>query len=592
MSGLSLSQYLRPYAVRSTPVNTAVYSRFYSAAGLVCPRRCTPTRPSAKAATVGLRRFKSDKSKSTEAASAMSPESSRIATEKRVQKLESLEALKWPRIENAGVVDPVSIPQFRAKYRDLAAADQPTELIELRGRIMAIRNQSSRLTFIDILGDFETVQVMLDARYMEKINAIELEQFKTSRAPLLRGDFISVRGAAVVSSQGELTLKATDVPSLLSPSLAPVPTSLINEETKVQSRHLALLVSKQAAQTLRFRSELIWWMRNFFVNKDFLEVQTPILADYASGATARPFLTSATEFPHKELALRIAPELWLKRLVVGGFDKIFEIGPSFRNEGLDGTHNPEFTMCEFYQAYASLPSLIQLTEDFVRSLAAHSSKVWKGQPAVEEAFPPSYFQDFEQFEFIPVLEAALNVKLPDLEQPNALAQLRELLGDRLDSDVQDASLNKTLDTLASIHIEPRSENKPIFITHHPACMSPLSKSFRCPKTGQLVSARAELFMKGREIANMYEEENSPIEQRRKFELQVEARNAAKPDPDEGQALVDESYIQALEHGLPPTGGWGCGVDRLVMMFSGATRINDTLSFGNLRNVVGTSNVAK
>lgn len=595
MSGLSLYQCLRPYAVRPPSAKAAAYSRFYSATGLVCLRTYT-ARPSVKAVAVcshaGSRRFKSDKSKPAEESSTLNADVSRDETEKRIQKLQALEALKWPRIDNAGVVEPVSIPEFRAKYRDLATTDQPTESVELRGRIMAIRNQSSKLAFIDILGDFETVQVMLDARYMEKIAGIELEHFKASRAPLLRGDFISVKGSAVVTSTGELSLKATDVPFLLTPSLSPIPTKLINEETMVQSRHLALLVNKQAGQILRFRSELTWWMRNFFVNRNFLEVQTPIIADYAGGATARPFLTAATEFPHKELALRIAPELWLKRMVVGGFDKIFEIGPAFRNEGLDGTHNPEFTMCEFYQAYASLPSLIQLTQEFIRTLAAHSSKVWNGQPAVEESFPPAYFEDFEQIEFIPALEAALDVKLPDLEQPDALAQLRELLRTRLGSDVEEASLSKTLDNLASTYIEPRSETKPIFIIHHPACMSPLSKSFQCPKTGQLVSARAEFFMKGREIANMYEEENSPIEQRRKFELQVEARNVANPDPDEGQAVVDESYIQALEHGLPPTGGWGCGVDRLVMMFSGATRINDTLSFGNLRNVVGTSRVAK
>ncbi|KAI0126503.1 hypothetical protein BJ170DRAFT_702336 [Xylariales sp. AK1849] len=540
MSGLSLFQILRPYVLEAPSANGAVYRRFYS--------------------------------------------------------LKELHALQWPRFEQEENknVRRLSIPQFRKMYNHIEPSTTTPEVL-LLGRILSIRKQSSKLSFVDIQSDFHSVQVMLNFGNVESETGATIEQYRESLHTLLRGDFISVVGRAIVTEKGELTLKASKLPTLLSPSLAPIPTKLVNEETMVQNRHLGLFVNQQASDVLRFRSELIWWLRNFFVNRRFLEVQTPILADYAGGATARPFLTSATEFPSKQLALRIAPELWLKRMVVGGFDKIFEIGPAFRNEGLDGTHNPEFTMCEFYQAYSNLHHLIQLTMDLIRELANYTLEAAVNRSTFN-CIDPKYFEaDFEQIEFIPALEQALGVQFPDLSDPFALELLRDILSTQLDLDLDvpaDISLNKLLDNLAGTYIEPASDSKPIFIVNHPACMSPLSKSFNCPKTGQLVSARAELFIKGREIANMYEEENDPFEQRRKMELQVQARNEGKQDSDEGEAVVDEGYIQALEHGLPPTGGWGCGIDRLVMLLSGATRISDTLSFGSLRNVVAATQISK
>ncbi|KAF7532468.1 hypothetical protein G7054_g7931 [Neopestalotiopsis clavispora] len=596
MNSLSLSQMLRPYATRPMTAKGAVYGRFYTITRRRCAREYS-TEPPIENSHDGV---KSKKTRPPEPSAAKKAE--RLAkqqweeqareTEKRVQKLKELNALEWPRIQNQTNATRMSVPEFRGKYRDLAPGSSATDEVQLRGRVLATRKHSSKLAFLDIQGDFHTVQVMLDFGHIQAASGITVEQFREKRLTLLRGDFVSVEGTANVTPQGELTLKVNKLPDLLSPSIAPVPTKLVDEETMVQSRHLSLLVNQQVSRSLRFRSELIWWFRNYFVKRKFLEVQTPILADYAGGATARPFLTSATAFSHKDLALRIAPELWLKRMVVGGFDRIFEIGPSFRNEGLDATHNPEFTMCEFYQAYADLPSLIALTTDLVQGLASWSREVLeKSKSLSADTIDPAYFSRFEQVEFIPALEEALKIKLPDLTDENALASLREVLRTELGREVEsDISLNKLLDDLASEHLEPKSEASPLYITHHPSCMSPLSKSFTCPKTGQLVSARAELFIKGREIANMYEEENNPFEQRRKFELQVQARNAN--DPDEGEAVVDESYIQALEHGLPPTGGWGCGIDRLVMLFSGATRISDTLSFGSLRNVVAATNVSR
>jgi lysyl-tRNA synthetase class 2 len=372
---------------------------------------------------------------------------------------------------------------------------------------------------------------------------------------------------------------------LLSPSLVPLPFKLEEEDAKAHSRHVDMLVNRETADILRLRSYIMKYMRDSFHDQGFLEFQTPILAENAGGAVARPFTTASPYISAEELSLRIAPELWLKRLVVGGVEKVFEMGPAFRNEGMDLSHNPEFTMCEFYNAYASLSDLITQTEDLVSGLAHHCQEListnLSSLPSIDLS---QYAKPFKQLEFIPSLEAALGFTLPDLSSDTAHAELVSLLQDHnspLASEASAITLPKLLDKLAGEYLEPNSVSAPLFITHHPACMSPLSKSFVCPRTNQLVSARTELFVDGRELANMYEEENDPFAQRRKFVEQ------ARRGGDEGEEVaVDESYVQALESGLPPTGGWGCGIERLVMLFSGARRISDTLSFGNLRHVVG------
>ena len=371
-----------------------------------------------------------------------------------------------------------------------------------------------------------------------------------------------------------------------------MPFKLEEEDARIQNRHIDMLVNRETADVLRLRSYIMKYMRDFFHEKGFLEFQTPILAGNAGGAIARPFTTDSPYFRGDDLALRIAPELWLKRLVVGGVEKVFEIGPAFRNEGIDLSHNPEFTMCEFYNAYASLSDLISQTEDMISGLAHHCQELISTKlislPQIDLS---RYKEPFKQLEFIPALEAAIGFALPDLTSDTAQSDLVRLLVNHniplaeAEPSLERLTLPKLLDKLAGEYLEPHSASGPLFITHHPACMSPLSKSFLCPKTSQLVSARTELFVAGRELANMYEEENDPFAQRRKFVEQ--ARRYADAGAGE-EVVVDESYVQALQSGLPPTGGWGCGIERLVMLFSGARRISDTLSFGSLRNVVGVS----
>ncbi|KAL8800112.1 MAG: hypothetical protein Q9200_007351 [Gallowayella weberi] len=357
-----------------------------------------------------------------------------------------------------------------------------------------------------------------------------------------------------------------------------MPTELHDQETRIRNRHVDFQVNKRTAQILLLRSKIIARIRDFLRDKGYLEVQTPILANLAGGAVARPFETHAVEFPNRHVELRIAPELWLKRLVLGGFENIFEIGPCFRNEGIDKTHNPEFTTCEFYTAYASLEKLISITEVLIPDLIAYTQQLNSTEVSALSVYAIHDRVPFRRLDFIPSLESAMDVKFPDLKSPTAEIEVMELFRRHGIGLPDSPTLPRLLDRLSSKFIEPLCRG-PTWIVNHPECLSSLAKSFIDPETKQRVSARAELFVAGKEVVNTYEEENSPFEQRRKFEEQVKYRN------EENRADIDESYVEALEWGLPPTGGWGCGIDRLVMLLSGTDRINDVLPFGNLRNVV-------
>lgn len=485
----------------------------------------------------------------------------------------------------------------------------------LSGRVLNIRRFGAKFFFIKMVEDGAEIQVMVNFGKLRE--EPDPKEFKKLSMLIKRGDHIcksyeftvkdssshtdivplvAVAGRPARTDTEELAMEALSLPVLFSPSLAPLPFQ-IPEESRMQNRHLDLLLNRPARDTLVLRHLVINYLRAHLTKElDCVEVQTPILAANAGGAVARPFATHATEFLHKELALRIAPELWLKRLVVAGFDRVFELGPSFRNEGVDATHNPEFTVCEFYLAHANLDALMSLTQDLFYSLAkAVKGYVEKGMVDLKIPEPRTFERRFKIAEFIPELEKALGHALPDLDHPHAVPDLIKLISnagkDWHLSLPPNPSLPKLLDHMAASVIEPQSRGQPLYIIHHPVCMSPLAKSFTCPKSGQQVAARAELFYDENELANMYEEENDPFKQRSKFVNQAKARLAQQGEglvarDEEPPHVIDEQYISVLESGLPPTGGWGCGVDRLVMLFSGAKRISDVLPFGNLRNVVG------
>ena len=395
-----------------------------------------------------------------------------------------------------------------------------------------------------------------------------------------KGDWYAVQGRPHRTPRGELSIIALSMPKLLSPSLHQIPETLEDAETRKRNRHVDMLVNPAAIQTLRVRAAVEKRIASYLDDEGFTAVHTPILTAGAGGAVARPFETEATELEGQKLNLRIAPELWLKRLVVGGLEKVYEIGPAFRNEGVDATHNPEFYICEFYEAFVTLDDLMLKTERMLANIADSIEQMRARMPESLNALlpTPKFSAPFDRLEFIPAIESEMGDSLPNLSDPEAQTQILLLFKKHGIQPPSNPTLPRLLDSLAS-HFLERLCQKPTFITHHPACLSPLSKHFTCPKNGRVVSARAELFIHEREIANMYEEENSPFEQRRKFLEQSQHR-------DEEGMEVDESYLEALQWGLPPTGGWGCGVDRLAMLFSGRERVSDVLAFGSLRNVVG------
>lgn len=367
----------------------------------------------------------------------------------------------------------------------------------------------------------------------------------------------------------------------MSPSLHQIPDVLEDLETRALSRHVDMLVNTEMALVLESRHHVEAVLHSFFHQRQFIKVTTPILSASVGGASARPFTTEATELAGERLSLRIAPELWLKRLAIGGMERVYEIGPAFRNEGVDLTHNPEFTICEFYRAWATLEDLMSETQKLFGDLARRF-RDWRVNDSRIPAPKQSLEETFERIEFVPGLEEALGQKLPDLQSSDAFDKVLAVFQEKNISLPGNPTLSRLLDGLSAHYLEPQSHNRPTFIIHHPACMSPLSKHFTCPQTSQSVAARAELFIDGREYANMYEEENSPFEQRRKFLEQMKDRD----DGDREAMALDENYLGALEWGLPPTGGWGCGIDRVVMLLAGRERMGDVLSFGTLRNVVG------
>ncbi|KAL4961650.1 putative lysyl-tRNA synthetase [Aspergillus stella-maris] len=495
--------------------------------------------------------------------------------EGREQELKNLCPTQYPRHRTTPTQ--ISSYNFHNKYKDL----QPKECVDnepitFNGRVRSVRLAGSKLFFLDMLEDGHGTQVMFD---ITKLEGVDRDTFKKWSRLIRRGDSLSITGNPYSTPRGTLTVRATKLPTLLSPCRHDLPLDAHEHENSPYPRHVQFLADQSSKEIIQARTAIIQEVRQFLLGQNFMEIDTPILNSIAGGASARPFATSATEFPDRPLSLRIAPELWLKRLIVGGFDRVFEIGPSFRNEGLDKTHNPEFTTCEFYRTYQDLEDLIATTEQLLSGISQRinelNEKIFNGKltPTTAEFTVP-----FDRIDFIGGIEAGIGRPLPDLEAPDALSKVADIFNNLSQPLPENPTLPRLLDELCSIYVEPQCQN-PTFIINPPECLSPLSKSFVHPENNQRVAARAELFIEGKEVVNTYEEENSPFEQRRKFEDQLRYSRDAK-EPGE----MDEEYLQALEWGLPPTGGWGCGIDRLVMLFTGKKRIADVLPFGNLRTV--------
>lgn len=396
-----------------------------------------------------------------------------------------------------------------------------------------------------------------------------------------------------------MSLSARAIPVLLAPCLQMNVTDFGSDSDYAHDRYVRMRANTSDIDVLRARSDMIQSMHDFFRESQYINVQTPILAASAGGAIARPFFTTATEFPQRKLSLRVAPELWLKKLIVGGLSRVYEIGPAFRNEGIDKTHNPEFTTCEFYATYADIDALKATTQDLITHIAQRVDKVVGLDPSFRSAITGSSSSSetpkltgippWNTTDFLTEVNKSLGQPLPTLSDLDAREKVLQIFRSKNISIPSTPTLPRLLDKLCSIYIEPLCNNA-TWISQPPECLSPLAKSIPHPEfTDQRVAVRAELFIHQKEVVNCYEEENSPFEQRRKFvDQQRLARlpsEKGKPEERDDEAMqVDEDYIRALEWGMPPTGGWGCGIDRLLMLMLGKERIEDVLTFGNLRSV--------
>lgn len=482
--------------------------------------------------------------------------------EQRLEKLKKLQSQgvnPYPNRYHRSHTTQEAVALFTAHEKEPEAVSKLE--FSLAGRITASRFMG-KIAFMDIRDGSGRIQLFFSRDLLgdEKYQLLH---------DLDIGDIIGAAGKLFRTKTGEITLQAADF-SLLSKSLHPLPEKwhgLVDIEKRYRQRYLDLISNEETKPVFICRSRVINALRNFLNEQAFIEVETPVLQPMAGGALARPFVTHHHALD-QDLYMRIALELYLKRLIVGGFDKVYEIGRVFRNEGISIKHNPEFTMMECYQAYADYNDMMKLVEGMVYSIARDVVGV------AEITFASNLIKLEPPWQRLTLREAVKKFGDIDFEEYTDADSLRKKMGQRgIEADPK-KDRGRLIDELVSTLVEPHLI-QPTFLIDYPVEMSPLAKMK--PESQNLVE-RFEAFIGGMEIANSFTELNNPLEQEERFHHQMEER----PTADEVAEVIDDDFLLALEYGMPPTGGLGVGMDRLVMLLTDKQSIRDVILFPQLK----------
>ncbi|HLQ75080.1 MAG TPA: lysine--tRNA ligase [Alloiococcus sp.] len=435
--------------------------------------------------------------------------------------------------------------------------------VTIAGRIMTKRGKG-KAGFAHLKDKNGQIQIYVR---QDEIGEEDYEIYKSNDL----GDFIGISGYVMKTNTGEVTVRAKEF-THLSKALRPLPDKyhgLTDVEQKYRKRYLDLIANDDSLERFKKRSQIISAVREHLNNKDYLEVETPYLHNLAGGAAARPFITHHNAL-NTDLYLRIAPELHLKRLIVGGMEKVYEIGRVFRNEGIDATHNPEFTMIEVYTAYQDYWDVMDLTEDLIRSVAIKVN----GTAIVEYGDETIDLETrWARRHMVDLIKEETGV---DFWQEMSDGEARQLAKEH-NVEVEDyAQFGHVVNEFFETFIEHKLR-QPTFVYGHPTAISPLAKK---NKDDNRFTDRFELFIAGNEYGNAFTELNDPIDQRERFEHQMEEREAGNDEAHE----IDSDYVESMEYGMPPTGGLGIGIDRLVMLLTDAHTIRDVLLFPTMKNI--------